>query len=141
MRLLMRQIEQAHGRPLDPAALEPATRAWLVDGPPVTDAERDAAHAALHAFSLAVLRDWQDDEVLLTPTLTRLPIEVESLISQPGVSDVGVRFSAFLRIFNVTGQPAITVPVGATTGVQLVARPGRDDLVLALAAQLEEALR
>jgi amidase len=79
--------------------------------------------------------------VLVTPTLTRLPFEAGQLASQPGVSDIGARFSALLRIFNVTGQPAITVPVGETTGVQIVARPSRDDLVLAVAAQLEEALR
>jgi amidase len=42
----------------------------------------------------------------------------------------------------VTGQPAITLPLHATSdgipvGVQLVGPPGRDDLVLGLAAQLE----
>jgi amidase len=140
MRRIVRQIEEAHGRPLDPAALEPASRAWLVDGPPVTDAQHDEAIAALRAFTDAMLENWPEDVVLLTPTLTRLPVEAGRLRSQAGVSVDGVRFSAFLRIFNVTGQPAITVPVGDTTGVQLVARPGRDDLVLALAAQLEQAL-
>ena len=48
---------------------------------------------------------------------------------------------ARLRVFNVTGQPAITIPVGEMTGVQIVAAPGRDDLVLSVGAQLERALR
>ena len=45
----------------------------------------------------------------------------------------------------MTGQPAITVPLhetadGIPVGIQLIGAPGRDDLVLALAAQLEEAV-
>lgn len=99
----------------------------------------------LCAFSRRVLRSWPADSVLLTPTLTRLPPEIASLRSAAGVTDDGVRFSAFARIWNVTGQPAITVPVHETpdripVGVQLVGPPGRDDLVIGLAAQLEIAL-
>ena len=61
-----------------------------------------------------------------------------------GVTDDALRFSVFLRIWNVTGQPAISLPLHATpdgvpVGVQLVAAPGREDLLIALAAQLEEA--
>jgi amidase len=61
------------------------------------------------------------------------------------VTDDATRFSAFVRLWNVTGQPAISLPVvrsadGVPVGVQLVGPPGRDDLVLALAAQLEAAV-
>jgi amidase len=99
----------------------------------------------LWAFSRRLLRSWAPDSVILTPTLTRLPAEIASLRSEAGVTDDGVRFSAFVRLWNVTGQPAITVPVyqtrdGMPVGVQLVAPPGRDDLVIGLAAQLETAL-
>jgi amidase len=80
--------------------------------------------------------------VLVTPTLTRLPAPAESLRSQAGVTEDAGRFSAFVRVWNVTGQPAISLPLhqtedGVPVGVQLVGPPGRDDLVLALAAQLE----
>ena len=49
-----------------------------------------------------------------------------------------------MRVWNVTGQPAISLPLGETAdglpvGVQIVGPPGRDDLVLAVAAQLEGA--
>ena len=52
--------------------------------------------------------------------------------------------SAFVRLWNVTGQPAISLPLhetddGVPVGVQLVGPPGREDLVLALAAQLEQS--
>jgi amidase len=48
-----------------------------------------------------------------------------------------------VRPWNVTGQPAISLPLheagGLPVGVQLVGPPGRDDLLLALAGQLEAA--
>ena len=61
-----------------------------------------------------------------------------------GVTDDALRFSVLLRVWNVTGQPAISLPLHATAdgipvGVQLIAPPGRDDLLIALAAALEEA--
>jgi Asp-tRNA(Asn)/Glu-tRNA(Gln) amidotransferase A subunit family amidase len=90
-----------------------------------------------------VLRGWGPDEVLLTPTITRLPGPAGGVRAQAGVTDDAVRFSVLVRIFNVTGQPAVSVPFGdeggIPLGVQLVGPPGRDDLVLALAAQLEAA--
>jgi amidase len=69
---------------------------------------------------------------------------VNALRAQAGVTDDAGRFSALVRLWNVTGQPAISLPLHATSdgvpvGVQLVGPPGRDDLVLGLAAQLEAA--
>ena len=142
---LIRVLERVHGRPVDPEGLESATRAWTLESEPVTLIDFLEAAERLWAFSRRVLRSWPPDSVVLTPTLTRLPAEIASLRSAAGVTDDGVRFSAFVRIWNVTGQPAITVPVyqtagGLPVGIQLVGAPGRDDLVIALAAQLETAL-
>jgi Asp-tRNA(Asn)/Glu-tRNA(Gln) amidotransferase A subunit family amidase len=68
---------------------------------------------------------------------------VGGIRAEAGVTDDAVRFSAFVRPWNVTGQPAITLPFretadGVPVGVQLVGPPGRDDLILSLAAQLEQ---
>ncbi len=141
---LVRVVERLHGRPLDPSRLEPATGAWTVESTPVTLVEYLEAAERLWAFSRQVIRSWPQGSVLLTPTLTRLPAEIAALTSEAGVTDDGVRFSALVRIWNVTGQPAITVPLyetadGIPVGIQLIGPPGRDDLVISLAAQLEAA--
>jgi amidase len=138
-------IERLHGRALDPYRLEPATRGWAVQSTPVALIDYLEAAERLWAFSRRVIGSWPPDAVLLTPTLTRLPAEIAAIRSQPGVTDDAVRFSALVRIWNVTGQPAITVPLhetsdGIPVGIQLVGPPGRDELVLSLAAQLEQAL-
>jgi amidase len=142
---LLRVVERLHGRPLDPLQLEPATRAWLVDSAPVTLIEYLEAGERLWAFARGILREWREDEVLVLPTLTRLPAPVGGMKSQAGVTDDASRFSALVRIWNVTGQPAISLPLGETAdglpvGVQLVAPPGRDDLLIGVAAQLEAAV-
>jgi amidase len=139
---LIRVIERLHGRPMQPGRLEPATRAWAVESTPVTLIDHLEAAERLWAFARRVIRSWPPGSVLLTPTLTRLPAEIAALRSAAGVTDDGVRFSALVRIWNVTGQPAITVPLHETAdripvGIQLIGPPGRDDLVISLAAQLE----
>ena len=141
---ILRVVERLHGRAADASALEPATRAWLLDAEPVRLVDHLEAGERLWAFARRVLRGWRDDEILVTPTLTRLPAPVGGIRSQAGVTDDAGRFSALVRLWNVTGQPAVSLPLGRSgdatpIGVQLVAPPGRDDLLLAVAAELEAA--
>jgi amidase len=141
---LVRVLARLHGLSFEPEKLEPATRAWAVDSEPVPLIDFLEAGEALWAFARRLLASWPEESVLVTPTLTRLPAEIGGLQSQTGVTDEATRFSALVRIWNVTGQPAISVPFhetddGVPVGVQLVGPPGRDDLVIGLAAQLEAA--
>jgi amidase len=142
MQHIVRVLERLHGRPVEPARAEPATRSWLLDTPPVSLLDYLEAQERLVAFSRRILRSWPADAVLVTPTLTRLPARADALRAEAGVTDDAVRFSALVRVWNVTGQPAISLPLaetgdGVPVGVQLVGPPGREDLLLGLAAQLE----
>ena len=85
-------------------------------------------------------------DVLLTPSAAALPWPAD--VSHPTLIDgkaVGPRGHAiFTAIANVTGCPAISVPCapaadGLPIGFQLIAAPGRDGLLCALAAQYERA--
>ncbi|GAA0375566.1 hypothetical protein GCM10009530_27590 [Microbispora corallina] len=83
-------------------------------------------------------------------TLARLPVPHGTLIHGEGPAvEERLRaifdFAPFTMPFNVAGQPAISLPLGWSAGrlpigVQLVAPYGREDLLLRVAARLEEAL-
>jgi amidase len=50
----------------------------------------------------------------------------------------------FTPVWNVTGQPAISLPIhegetGLPVGIQLVGAPAAEELLISLSAQLEEA--
>ena len=122
---LVRVIERLHGQPVDAAQLEPATRAWLLDAPPMPLVDHLEAAERLWAFGRRMQDGWAPDEILLTPTLTRLPAPVGGIKSQAGVTDDASRFSALVRIWNVTGQPAISLPLSQTGGRRAGGRPAR----------------
>lgn len=99
----------------------------------------------LHAREVAAL--WQQWDVVMTPTLAAAPLRVGELFQ--GMADDPVapmdradRFSPYTPMFNVTGQPAISVPVhwedDVPIGVQLAAKPYREDLLLQLSRQMEQ---
>jgi amidase len=84
--------------------------------------------------------------VLLTPALAERPVpigEIDSCSDDPWEDfRRSGRFTPFTAIFNVTGQPAISVPLfqgddGLPLAVQLVGPPAGEGLLLSLAAQLE----
>ncbi|WP_315927799.1 amidase [Mesorhizobium sp. SP-1A] len=88
-------------------------------------------------------------DLLLTPTATIVPEPVGTFDpNRPGIDADGVfddlaPKETFTALFNGTGQPAISLPLGRSRdglpiGVQLAARFGRDDHLLAVARQLEE---
>jgi amidase len=91
-------------------------------------------------------------EVLLTPMLARPPARLGELAATY-VDDhryidcfAGDGYSPFAGVFNVTGQPAASLPAsvdsaGVPIGVQLVARFGREEDLLMLAAQIEATVR
>jgi len=85
-------------------------------------------------------------DLLVTPTLAEPPVLLGTFDSPPdnplGGFFRAAAFTPFTPPFNVTGQPAISLPLGWTAdglplGVQLVAASGREDVLLRVAAELE----
>jgi amidase len=136
-RALVARFGELSGAPLDPEQMEPATRALL--GRPHDPETTHAATEGLKAFALRILGGWRPGSILLTPALTLVPRPVGSV-----GPELGVRFSTFLRPFNITGQPAISLPLhrthdGVPVGVQLAGPVGSEARLLSLAGQLEAA--
>jgi Asp-tRNA(Asn)/Glu-tRNA(Gln) amidotransferase A subunit family amidase len=88
---------------------------------------------------------WKDCDVLATPTLavppfsTGLPMGPDRLADEKIDPQVGWTFT---WPFNLTGQPAVSIPCGWTNdglplGLQLAGRRGADGLVLRVAAAIE----
>ena len=100
-------------------------------------------------WSISVV-DWMADfDLLVTPTSGTPPLTTDEL-RPPAETPwkIGSTYGLiglFTLPFNVTGQPAISLPLhwtegGLPVGVQLVANMGHDPLLLRLAAELEQAM-
>ena len=120
--------------------VEPTTR-WLHELGRAGD--HDAALDAGRALGRRVLGWFGDTDVLITPTVATPPPRVGAFAGLDGeaVFRAAAPIGAFTAPFNVSGQPAISLPLARTKsglpiGIQLVGRPGADALLLALAARL-----
>ena len=106
------------------------------------------ARTQLGAMSRGIVALWQSYDVVLTPTLAerQVPIgEIDACSDDPWEDfRRSGQFTPYTAVFNVTGQPAISVPLfhgddGLPTAVQLAGRPADEATLLSLAAQLETA--
>ncbi len=102
----------------------------------------------LHGISREIARFFESYDLLLTPTLAEPPVRlgVLDMMSEDlaAYQERLWRFTPFTYAFNVTGQPAMSVPLswnagGLPIGVQFVGRYGDEATLLRLAAQLEQA--
>ena len=141
----------AAGGPLDGNAValtEPLTR-WLIGrGRAMTARELGEALQFAALFERRLITRFAPFDAVLTPALAVVPpmlgwydaADAERNFAQQ------VRVSPYTSMVNVAGLPALALPVARTAegipmGVQLIGRPGREDVLLAIGAQLERRLR
>ena len=129
------------GHPLGEDDLEPRSWSMVCDGARISAPELLAVIHTLQRMSAGALKWWDDYDVLVTPT-TAGPASPLGEYLRTYTSGRG---SAFTRPINVTGQPAISLPLGwpddgLPRGVQLVGGYGREDILIRLSARLEEAM-
>jgi amidase len=106
------------------------------------------ARTRLGAVSRAIVALWNEYDAVLTPALAQRPVhigEIDACSDNPR-DDFrrSGEFTPYTSIFNITGQPAISLPLfhgddGLPLAVQLAGRPAGEGELLALAAQLEAA--
>lgn len=129
------------------ALLEPLTQ-WLVErGRALGARDLGVALEQLAQFERSVIRQFAGFDAVMTPSLALTPRPVGWFDPEDGERNFAqqVQYTPWTSFANVGGLPAITLPVAQTAeglpmGVQLIGRPGREDVLLALGAQLERRL-
>lgn len=126
------------------ALLEPLTRWLLARGRALPARQLAEALAWLTGFEERVIRRFASYDAVLTPALAMTPRPVGWYDPDDGERNFAqqVQFTPFTSFVNVSGLPAITVPVSETSGgvpmgVQLIGRPGGEATLFSIAAQLE----
>lgn len=144
-------LAQARGIDLGPDVLEAVTLTCVEYGRQLTAVDLLRALRLCNILSRSVGAFFHSYDVLVTPTVAGPPPLLGTLNqNDPGFdprSWLNTLFALvpFTPLFNMTGQPAISLPLGQSSeglpiGVQLVARYGDEATLLRLASQLEQAL-
>lgn len=127
--------------------LRPLTRALRQRGRDTSAVEFTAALAALQLATRFAIAATAHCDVVLTPTLAQLPRAVGGFRNDDDpwaeLDDLAA-FTPFTAPYNMSGQPAVNVPLQWTAeslpvGIQLVGRPHDEGTLISLSAQLEEA--
>ncbi|WP_447792614.1 amidase [Pseudomonas farris] len=145
-------LAAATSRPIDLSTLEPATLACYAYGLQARAMEFAGALEVRNLIARSVAGWFDDFDVLLTPTLPRLPHALDTYSRGAETMD-GLQWTArvfehspFTPVFNVAGTPAISLPLamsrqqGLPIGLQFAAQFGAEEVLLRLAGQLEQAL-
>jgi len=142
------RLAAAAGITIEPEDLEPLPGMIVAAGRAMSAPQYLASIEAMHLYGRRLEARWTDFDVLLTPTCAVTQARIGELAPTADLATMGAGLGArtwFTAPFNVTGQPAISLPLhqsrgGLPIGIQLVAATGREDLLLRLSAQLESAL-
>jgi amidase len=146
---ILEQFGTLLGRELGPDDVEPLTWAMAQEGKNRHSGQYLAA-VSQHQAIARMIGIWFDSghDLLLTPTMGELPPPLGSFDdSGPDPLQTiyrGEPTACFTALVNATGMPAISLPLawsddGLPIGVQLIAPLGREDVLLQVASQLEEA--
>ena len=169
LRADIQDAEDAMGRKATWRDMEPAAWSLGLLGQRVSAAEYASAVRYLQRSARAVGHFFEEYDILLTPTLARVPPAIGSFSRPPFerlatkviarlnagrlmrllgaielVADNSFEFTPFTPLFNVTGQPAMSVPLSRNTqglpiGLHFAGRYADEATLIRLASQLEEA--
>ena len=140
------EFETLLGRPITSDEIEPRNAAYRRAGQTLSAVTYLQSRAWMGIWARQMAHWWTEHDLLLTPTLGAPPPEL-GWFTAAGPEHEGRRIVSFIPYtaqFNMTGQPAISLPLhwtpaGLPVGVQLVAAYGREDVLIRVASQLEEA--
>ena len=145
--------EERLGRPVKDGELEPLTISLAQTGRSLSAVDHLATLEMIHGFGRRLAEWWsQGFDLLLTPSQAQPPPRLGWVTSTPTEPTRAflraAPYGVFTLPYNLSGQPAISLPLhrtggdepGLPVGSQLVAAQGREDLLLQVAAQIEAAV-
>jgi amidase len=162
----IREFESKSGRSARSGELEPKTWLLRIIGEAISAGEYIEQQQLIHDASITIAEFFDGYDVLITPTLAQPPLKVGEIATTALERNAARVFRTApikrvmlglldqlaqdplapnpnTQLFNMTGQPAISLPLhvheGLPIGVQFVGRIGEDAMLLQLAAQLEQA--
>jgi amidase len=141
-----RAFEMLLGRAIGDDEIEPRNAFYRQNGKALDAVTYLESRAYIGMWTRRMASWWAGHDLLLTPTLGGRPPELGWFTAE-GPEAEGRRVVSFIPYtaqFNMTGQPAVSLPLhwtpeGLPVGVQLVAAYGREDLLVRVASQLEQA--
>ncbi|WP_434559247.1 amidase [Pseudomonas sp. R1-6] len=145
-------IAAATGRPVDDSTLEPATLSLHRMGSELTAIDLLGAMHSRNLVTRSMGSFFCNFDILMSPTLPALPPAIghynegQEFLDGRGWMDRVFSHSPFTALANVTGSPAMSMPLafdphtGLPIGMQFSAGFGREDRLLRLAGQLEGVL-
>jgi amidase/6-aminohexanoate-cyclic-dimer hydrolase len=139
------------GRPLTDDLVEGVSRGAVAHSETLSPLRYLEAVGEIHAFGRQMAATFSDYDILLSATLAEPPAKV-GRFSHATTDYLGYRigpqgifgYSPFCAVFNASGQPAASVPLGQSSdglpiGIHLAAPYGSDEELIALCAELELA--
>jgi amidase len=143
---VMVEAESAANQVENPALFSDPYSRWCYDrGTKLTAVEYIRATEEMFRRSREIISESMKWDCLLTPTVTLTPQPLETFLADTeSVAEDDLAYIPFTYPFNISGQPAISLPLGWTNdglpiGVQLVGRPYAEASLISLAAQIERA--
>jgi len=142
----LQAFEMMLGRPIGEDEIEPRNVRYRHAGKALGAVAYLESRAWIGMWARRMAAWWSDHDVLITPTVAAPPPKLGWFTAEPHEEE-GRRIVSFIPYtpqFNLTGQPAVSLPLhwtpeGLPVGVQLVAGYGREDLLIRLSSQLEQA--
>ncbi len=138
------------GKKVTSDLVESSVMACYEHGKAMTVPQYIGATSVMNQVTRTVAPFFEKYDILATPTIARVPQPLGFLNADAkgwtaqSWTDTVFDFAPFTPLFNTTGQPAISLPLGQSSkglpiGIQFVAAYGKEDLLYRLAGQLEEA--
>ncbi|MDD9798132.1 MAG: amidase family protein, partial [Alphaproteobacteria bacterium] len=139
--LINAEVWQAYGRYLDTGKIDKDVAKRLAMAKQTGAKEIEAAEKIRNQFTREVDDALTKVDVLITPSLPALPMKCHEALA--GKQDLNI--SALARPFNVSGHPALSMPVPETgnrpIGLQIIAPKGKDEWLFEAAQILDESIQ